>query len=234
MFKTIIKVTAIILISQVLCGFNPSVKAAGNSGKNFMLPKSFKINDAYLPPIDTKPEPQKDKAVSTSNPTIERSKAVSVTTIKSNSTVTTTEIKNKIPAVQKQSSSIITTNSAKNNNIKSNITQTNPIKTSSVNKTNNAVSLTNLIKNYENSYSDTLKSTIIALSSMGITPDSYNTEKGQIIAKLPSGKEIFILVVPFNERQTCVRITPIDGNYNMPMIMINEIFSNIKDDLPAN
>ena len=155
-------------------------------------------------------------------------------TVKTNSVVTSSQTKNKTSAVYKLPTSVITTSPVKNNSVKSTVLQTNPIKANPFNNSNNATSLTNLIKNYESSYADTLKSTVIALSSMGIAPDSYNTERGQIIAKLPSGKEIFILLVPFKEDTTCVRITPTDGNYNISLYTINEIFSNIKENLPAN
>ena len=245
MFKTIIKLTTIILFSLVLCEFNLLVKAEGNSGKNFILPKTFKINDKFLPPLNAKSETPKKKTVSTVKNLVKVNKPTSVIvltgnkpvkTFKPNSAVTSTQINNKIPAVYKQpaSASILAKTSIKNNNIKSSIIQTNSVKINPTIKSNNAASLTSLIKNYKYPYADTLKSTITALSSMEITPESYNTERGQIIAKLPSGKEIFILLVPFNENSTCVRITPTDENYNLPMTSINEIFSNIKDNLSPN
>lgn len=243
MIKTIIKLAVIILIALVLCGFDLSAKAQVNSGKNFILPKTFKINDEFLPPLDAKQNLPQSKTVSTEttpvkvikpNTVITSTSTPKVQTVKTNSVVTSTQTKNKIPAVYKQPAAIITTSPAKNNSVKSTVIQTNPIKTNTINKSNNATSITNLIKNYESSYADTLKSTIIALSAMGITPDSYNTEKGQIIAKLQSGKEIFVLLVPFKEDSTCVRITPTDGIYNIPLNTINEIFSNINANLPAN
>ncbi|HBG47919.1 MAG TPA: hypothetical protein DDW90_00075 [Cyanobacteria bacterium UBA9971] len=243
MIKIIIKLTVIILIALVLCGFELSSKAEGTSGKNFILPKTFKINDEFLPPLDAKPNLPQNKTVSTEptpikvikpNAVITSTSNPKVQTVKTNSVTTSTQTKNKIPVVYKQPDAVITTNPAKNNNVKSTVIQTNPIKTNTINKSGNATSITNLIKNYESSYADTLKSTIIALSAMGIIPESYNTEKGQIIAKLPSGKEIFILLVPFKEDTTCVRITPTDGNYNISLYTINEIFSNIKENLPAN
>jgi len=227
MIKTIIKLIVIIIIALVLCGFNISAKAEGSSGKNFILPKTFKINDEFLPPLDTKSDSLQKKTISTETIPVKIIKPNIVTTSTNNS-------KEKVPTVYKQSSVVITTSSAKNNSVKSTVVQTNPVKINPVNKSNNATSLTNLIKNYESSYADTLKSTIIALSAIGITPDSYNTERGQIIAKLPSGKEIFILVVPFTDNSTGVRITPTDGNYNLPLTTINEIFSNIGENLPAN
>lgn len=225
MLKKTIIVIIIVLLSIILCGFNLSAKAEGNSGKNFILPKTFKINDKFLPPLDAKTQPAQNKTVSTGT--------IQVKVYKPNSVVTSTPVKNTPPAVYKQPSSIVTKTPAKNNNAKSSTVQTNPIKINTANKANNSASLTNLIKNYECAYADTLKSTIIALSAMGITPESYNTERGQIVAKLPSGKEIFILVVPSNNgSSTNVRITPTDGNYNLPMITINEIFSNIGGSLP--
>lgn len=233
----------LILFILVFCGLNLSVKAEGNSAKNFILPKTFKINDDFLPPLDTKQQSKQNKTVSTEAPpskNIKPAVVVSSTSnkiiqpVKINSVVTSTQVNTKIPAVKKQPVATITATPAKINNIKKTVIQTNPIKTNSTNKLNNATSLTNLIKNYDYAYADTLKSTIISLSEMGITPDSYNTEKGQIIAKLPSGKEIFILLAPFNNDSTFVRITPTDGNYNIPLTTINEIFANIKGNLPTN
>jgi hypothetical protein len=98
----------------------------------------------------------------------------------------------------------------------------------------NNISLTSLVKNYKYSYDDTLKSTMVSLLEAGLTPVSYNTDKGQIIARLSSGKEVFVLIVPFGNTYTCVRITPTDGNYNLPMNTINQVFSSIDLNLKSN
>jgi len=218
-----------IIILLILCGFNLSVNAENTNGKNFMLPKTFKINDEFLPPLDASSIPEKNKTVSTETPKVNKT----TQTVKTNPVKSSSQIINKSPAVYKQPALTITT-PAKNNGAKSSTVQTNTIKPNILNKVNNASSLTNLIKNYDCDYSGTLKSTIIALSTMGIATSSYNTEKGQILATLPSGKELFILVVPFNNNSTYVRITPADGNYNLPMATINTIFSNIQDNLTLN
>ena len=244
LLKTLIKIVVILSISLLLCELKLSVNAQANSGKNFILPKTFKINDKFLPPLDAKIEHPQSKSVSTGT--------VQVKVVKPNSAVTSTQPKKTAPVAYRQPASVVTTasdlnnlklinatttqkiikqTSANNNNIKSVVVQTNPLKTNSTNKVNNSVSLTNLIKNYRYTYADTLKSTITAFSSVGITLNSYNTERGQIIAKLPSGQEIFILVAPFNDNSTYVRVTPTDGNYNIPMTIINELFLNISNNL---
>jgi len=241
MFK-IIKVLNIILISLLLCELNFSANAEDTNGKNFMLPKTFKINDEFLPPLNASSTTKQSKTLSTETNAVNVNKSNSVTTstvnktmqtVKTNNVGTSAQVKNKVPAVYKQPTAIITTTPSNNNSAKSTVVRTNAVKPVTVNKSNN-LSLTNLIKNYDCDYADTLKSTIISLSTMGITTSSYNTDKGQISAFLPSGKEIFILVVPFDNNSTYVRITPADGTYNLPMTTINTIFSNIQDNLSPN
>lgn len=201
MIKKLIKILAIILILLFGCGYQTNAKETANSCKNFILPKTFKINDDYLPPLNTKP---------ITKPTVK----TTVTPVKTEKIVQPPPKAPVKPTVKTVSIPV-----------KKDIT---PV---SVPNIVNTVSLTNLVKSYKYSYTDTLQSTIISLSSLEITPVSYNTEKGQISAKLSSGKEIFILIVPFSENYTCVRITPTDGNYNLPMTTINQIFSAISDNL---
>lgn len=214
MSKTTFKLTAIILL--IFCGLKLPANAQTSSGKNFILPKSFKINDDYLPPLDLKPEPKQNKTTSTNPPS------------------QTTQTKNTIPVVNKQPTATITTTPAPNDGSKTKTVQTNPVTINTANKTNNSTSLSNLIKVYDSSYENTMKSTIISLAAMGISPDSYNTDKGQILAKLPSGQGIFILLVPLGDNSTTVRITPTDGNYNIPLNTVNAIFSDINSNLTDN
>lgn len=165
MIKKIISLTLIILFSLLIC----KLEVSAETQNNFILPKSFKVNEQTNKTVQTK-------------------------------TIQTKPVVKTVPVVKQE-----------------------PPKTQ--------VSLENLVKNYKNSYADTLKSTIVSLNMMGIKTTSYNTQKGQIIAKLPSGKEIFVLIVPFSENQTSIRITPANGEYNLPMDIINEIFSAVEDNL---
>ena len=253
MLKKFIKVTAIIMISLILCGFKAAAKDAVSSGKNFILPKTFKINDQFLPPLDLKPEKFKNKPVATVNIPVKAVKTsngatAKVLTIKTApvitskinkpaSSVISTQIKKETPVLYKQPGKIQIQSAQQikpANFVKAQVMiASKKNNTSNSLKSINSVSLTNLIKNYNFSYANTIKSTVTSLSEMQIIPVSYNTEKGQIIAKLASGKELFILIIPYKENYTCVRITPADGNYNLPMTTINEIFLTISNNLQS-
>ncbi|HSA07662.1 MAG TPA: hypothetical protein P5556_10850 [Candidatus Gastranaerophilales bacterium] len=93
------------------------------------------------------------------------------------------------------------------------------------------ISLTDLIQNFNDSYSKTLESTMTTLAQFNIEPLFYDSSKGQIKAKLISGKEIFILLLPSREKLTHVRITPADGRYNLSKELVSEIFINIQRNL---
>lgn len=95
------------------------------------------------------------------------------------------------------------------------------------NTANTDISLTNLIQNYKYDYASTFKSTLNVLFQLDITPTEYDTNSGQIKARLASGKEIFILLLPSQEKLTHVRITPADGHYNIPVEVIYSIFKSL-------
>lgn len=96
-----------------------------------------------------------------------------------------------------------------------------------VTKTINDVSLTNLIKNYDYDYASTFKSTLNTLFQSDITLVAYDSNSGQIKARLKSGRELFILLLPSQDKLTHVRITPADGRYDLPMDIVNGIFKGI-------
>lgn len=93
------------------------------------------------------------------------------------------------------------------------------------------VSLTKFVKNYKYNYSQTLNSTIIALTEFNIEPLCYDSSRGHIKARLNTGKELFIMLLPSTEKMTHVRITPADGQYNISMDLIGDIFTNIERNL---
>ena len=96
------------------------------------------------------------------------------------------------------------------------------------------LSLTDLIRHFDYEYSKTLGSTMATLAQFDIKPLCYDSSKGQIRAKLNSGKEIFILLLPSQEKLTHVRITPADGNYDLSKGLIKDIFKNINRNLYSN
>lgn len=130
--------------------------------------------------------------------------------------------------------SAVQKNSVPASNIVSSITQEKPqtvIKQQSI-PIKQDVSLTNLIKNYNYDYASTFKLTLNTLPQFNIIPLDCDSSKGQIRAKLAStGKELFILLLPSNQNLTNVRITPADGNYNLPTGLVNQIFDAIGKNL---
>jgi len=93
------------------------------------------------------------------------------------------------------------------------------------------ISLAELIENFNYEYHKTLRSTMATLTQLKIKPMSYDSSKGQIRAELNSGKEIFILLLPSQEKLTHVRITPADGRYNISRELVSDIFRDIKRNL---
>ncbi len=93
------------------------------------------------------------------------------------------------------------------------------------------LSLLELVRNFSYDYSKTLRSTMAALTQFNIKPLCYDSSKGQITARLNSGRELFILLLPSQEKLTHVRITPADGRYNLSRELIDNIFKNIERNL---
>ena len=96
------------------------------------------------------------------------------------------------------------------------------------------VSLSNFIKGYNYSYSDTYVATLAALTSSNVELISYNSSKGTIKAKLSGGKMLYIVLIYSQPKSTQVRITPADGVYDLPDTLIEQIFGNIKLELAEN
>ena len=93
------------------------------------------------------------------------------------------------------------------------------------------ISLIDFIRNFNYGYSKTFRLTMATLTQFDITPLFYDSSKGQIRAKFKSGKEIFILLLPSQEKLTHVRITPADGHYDFSKDLISNIFKNIDRNL---
>ena len=93
------------------------------------------------------------------------------------------------------------------------------------------ISLLSLIKNFNYDYSKTFKSVITTLNQFGIEIVSYDSSRGQINARLDSGRELFIMLLPSKETLTHVRITPADGRYNISTELVDKIFKNIDRNL---
>ncbi|MDD3014183.1 MAG: hypothetical protein PHC34_10820 [Candidatus Gastranaerophilales bacterium] len=96
------------------------------------------------------------------------------------------------------------------------------------------ISLSDFIKNFNDSYSNTFTSTLYALSESKVEILSFNSKEGKIYARLYNKKNLYVLVHPVNDNNTSVRITPTDGVYNISDIVIKEIFKDIKADLTAS
>ncbi len=89
------------------------------------------------------------------------------------------------------------------------------------------VSLANLVKSFEYDYANTFKSTLNTLLLFDIVPSEYDSTRGQIKARLASGRELFILILPSDEKMTHIRITPADGRYDISLELVNNIFRAI-------
>lgn len=93
------------------------------------------------------------------------------------------------------------------------------------------VSLADLVKNFEYDYESTFKHTLNTFSQLNITILKFDTERGHINARMDSGKELFIFILPSSEKLTHVRITPADGRYDISVQFIKNIFRTIERSL---
>jgi hypothetical protein len=92
------------------------------------------------------------------------------------------------------------------------------------------LTLNNFIKSYQKPYMNVYISTLTTLSDTQ-TVTSYDSSKGEIKTRLKNGKELYVLVVPFQNNTTKVRITPGDGVYDIPSETIATMFSGINSEL---
>lgn len=90
------------------------------------------------------------------------------------------------------------------------------------------ISLDDFVRNYDRDYSKVFISTLSAVSRMKLGISSFNSSKGEIMAKLLNNKELFIVVYSSDEKNTLVRITPANGIYDFDEDIAAEIFKNIK------
>ncbi|MFH0702679.1 MAG: hypothetical protein V2B14_03975 [bacterium] len=93
------------------------------------------------------------------------------------------------------------------------------------------ISLSDFVRSYHYIYLDTFVSTLAVLASLDIAVISYDSSKGEIKARLNNGKDIFILVISYDEKITYIRITPINGDYNIPVEIVKNILDNVKLEL---
>lgn len=93
------------------------------------------------------------------------------------------------------------------------------------------ISLVNLVRTLKCDYSSAFMSTLGTLVDKGITLLEYDSTKGQIKARLASGRDLFILLLPSKEKLTYMRITPADGRYDIPVDTINQLFNDIDQNL---
>jgi len=93
------------------------------------------------------------------------------------------------------------------------------------------ISLTDFVRSFNASYSNTFVATLYALSEAKIEVLSFNSLEGKIYARLYRAKDLYVLIQPFNSKVTLVRITPADGVYNIPDTLVKEFFNNLKIEL---
>lgn len=93
------------------------------------------------------------------------------------------------------------------------------------------ISLGCLVKNFEYDYENTFNSTLSTLLQLNIIPVDFDSTRGQIRARLKSGKELFIFLLPSKAKMTHVRITPANGRYDIPTGLIDNIFKTLGQSL---
>jgi len=75
---------------------------------------------------------------------------------------------------------------------------------------NTGVSLSDYIKYYDGSYSNTFSSVLAGLTAANARIISFDTQKGIVFAGLSNKKMLFIVVSSIKENKTAVKITPAD------------------------
>jgi len=84
---------------------------------------------------------------------------------------------------------------------------------------------------FKKPYEEAFIHTVASLPGAGFQVNEYDTSEGRIFCKHSNGKDMFVLVVPIDEKQTLVRITPIDGVYNFSHTLVTSVINGINKQL---
>ncbi len=87
------------------------------------------------------------------------------------------------------------------------------------------------LKAFDASYMEVYINTIAVLSDLDTNILSFNSEKGHIVARLSEEKEVFIIILPVNQKLTYIRVTPSNGEYDLSQDFVNSFFAQIQSKL---
>ncbi|MFA6989776.1 MAG: hypothetical protein WC197_06885 [Candidatus Gastranaerophilaceae bacterium] len=89
-------------------------------------------------------------------------------------------------------------------------------------------SISNYTATFNRSYDDVFITALSALEKSPLTVISFDSESGRIFCNYRNLKAIYGKVESTSVNSTIFRITPADGNYNIPLTIINGIFHDMR------
>ncbi len=87
------------------------------------------------------------------------------------------------------------------------------------------------LKAFDASYMEVYINTIAVLSDLNTKVLSFNSEKGHINARLSEDKEVFIIILPVNQKLTYIRVTPSNGEYDLSQEFVSSFFTKVQSKL---
>jgi hypothetical protein len=101
----------------------------------------------------------------------------------------------------------------------------------SAKKTESAASLANFTASFKKPYDKVFITAVSTLEKSPITVVSFDTASGRIFCNYRETKSIYGVVESTSSNSTVFRITPADGNYNIPLTIIKSIFQEMEQEL---
>lgn len=224
LYSGIFAIFIIILNFATVLFFYGESASAKDLNSGYILPKTFKINDKYLPPLNSTPPSNPAKGETS---TITVIKGNQKTTVKTPKAITTRTSHTSSTPPKESNVTLKPVKTPQSQNITKTpaTTPAKPFITSvSSPKT---VSLTSLVRKYDLAYPEAFRSAVLALSDMQIPAENFNSATGQIVFRLKNRKEFFMLIAPFEQNASFIRITPADGDYAVSLESLDQIFSAI-------
>ncbi len=96
---------------------------------------------------------------------------------------------------------------------------------------NSSQNLLDHLKAYDASYMEVYVNTIATLTDLDTKILSFNSEKGHINARISGDKEVFIIILPVNQKLTYIRVTPANGEYDLSQKFLSNFFTKIQSKL---
>lgn len=98
-------------------------------------------------------------------------------------------------------------------------------------QTHSGVSVLDYTATFNRPYDDVFIVAISALAKSPVTVVSFDSASGRIFCNYKNIKAIYAIVESPSSNSTIIKITPADGNYNIPLTIINKIFEDVNSSI---